>query len=230
MSTGGANLNVSNSNSIKVTNVFAGDYSAADEGSFYTSRQAAVASTAVATTTQILGQANPTLAITNNNAVNGYNIYLRYIKLYMTAVTTGATSAQAVGTIDPLAPKLTTLTTPLGAGNNNSASGTTSNALVYGGVLIAAATSALGRVAHINTITNSIPIVLDTWILTFGEPVSANSLIGTMSLVKTITVNCPPVILAPQWTYTLGIWGASWAASAPTYTIECGWIERPTGQ
>lgn len=230
MSTGGANTNISNTSSSKVVNIFAGDYAAADEGSFFTAQQAATPTTAVATTTQVLAQANPTVAIRNNNPAGGYNLYLRYIKLYMTAVTTGTTSAQAVGTLDPMPAKLTTITTAIAGGNVNSASGTTSNAAVYGGVLIAAATSAFGRVAHINTVTNSIPIVLDTWTLLFGEPASNSNLIGTMTLVKNICVPCPPVIIAPGWWYTLGFWGASWAAAAPTYTIECGWVERPSGQ
>lgn len=231
MSQGTANPNIAVSPSIKTASIFAGDYAAADEGSFYTSYQGLVASTAVATTTQVLGQANPTLAIQNSQPTGGYNIYLRYIKLYMSVVTTGATSAQAVGTLDNLPTKLTTITTAITGPNNvNSASGTRSKALVYGGVLVAAATSQTGYIAHTNIITNSIPIVLDSWVLVYGEPASANNLIGTMSLVKEITVNCPPVIIAPQWWYTLGIWGASWAASAPTYSIEVGWVERPSGQ
>jgi hypothetical protein len=98
------------------------------------------------------------------------------------------------------------------------------------GVNVAAASSAAARIVHTGVVTNSIPIVLDTWNLVFGEPVAANNLIGTMSLVKMITVVCPPVIIAPGWTYTLGFWGASWAASAPTYSIEAGYIERPSGQ
>ena len=95
---------------------------------------------------------------------------------------------------------------------------------------VAAALSAQGRLVHTGVVTNSIPIVLDTWTLAYGEPASNTNLIGTMSLVKNIVVPIPPVIIAPGWTYTLGFWGASWAASAPTYSIDVGWIERPTGQ
>lgn len=232
MSTGSANPNVSNQTSSVVRPIFAGDYAAADEGSFFTSYQGLVASTAVATTTQVLAQANPTVAIQNSApAGSGINLYLRYIKLYMSAVTTGATSAQAVGTLDPMANKLTTITSPIvGPNNVNSSSATASRALVYGGVLVAAATSSAGKIVHTNVVTNSIPIILDSWVLSYGEPVSGNNMIGTMTLVKEITVACPPVIIAPQWWYTLGFWGASWAAAAPTYSIEVGWIERPSGQ
>ena len=232
MSTGSANLNVSNQTSSLVRPIFAGDYAAADEGSFFTAYQGLVASTAVATTTQVLGQANPTVAIQNTApAGSGINLYLRYIKLYMSAVTTGATSAQAVGTLDPMANKLTTLGTLMTGPNNvNSSSATASRALVYGGVNVAAATSTAGKIAHTAVLTNSIPIVLDIWVMAFGEPSYTDNLIGTMSLVKKVSISCPPIIIGPQWWYTLGIWGASWAAAAPTYSIEVGWIERPSGQ
>lgn len=229
MSTGNANPSIGSLASIKTTNIFAGDYAAADEGSYFMSWIAATASTAVATTTQALAQTNPTLAIVNKHAT--YNMYLRYVKLLMTAVTTGATTAQHVGTLDSVNPKLTTIGTAMSTpSNNNSASGTASIATLTAGVNIAAASSSVARIAHTGVVTNSIPIVLDTWNLVFGEPVAANNLIGTMSLVKMITVVCPPVIIAPGWTYTLGFWGASWAASAPTYSIEVGYIERPSGQ
>ncbi len=231
MSTGNPNPSAGSATSIKTTSIFPGDYAAADEGSYFTSWIAATASTAVATTTQALAQTNPTVAIVNRNATGGYNMYLRYVKLLMTAVTTGATTAQHVGTLDNVSPKLTTVGTAMSTpSNNSSASGTGSLASVTAGVNIAAASSAAARIVHTGVVTNSIPIVLDTWNLVFGEPVSANNLIGTMSLVKMITVVCPPVIIAPGWTYTLGFWGASWAASAPTYSIEVGYIERPTGQ
>jgi hypothetical protein len=235
MSSGQANPGITAQTSSLMRTIFPGDYAAADEGSFFTSTIAATASTAVATTTQVLAQANPTVAIYNSWASGGspspQNIYLRYIRLYMTVVTTGATSANHVGTLDPLTVKLTTIGTAMGTPSNvNSASGNGSRAILYAGVNVAAATSAGGRIVHTGTVTNSIPIVLDQWTLAFGEPAATGNLIGTMSLVKNVTISLPPVIIAPGWWYTLGFWGASWAASAPTYQIEVGWIERPSGQ
>lgn len=234
MSQGQGNLSYPISGSSKVSIIFPGDYGAADEGSYFTANLGATASTAVATTTQATGATNPTLAIINTSpsgGINSFNIYLRYVKLLMTAVTTGATTAQHVGSLDPLNPKLTTIGTALNTPTNvNSNSSVLSKATLYGGVNVAAALSAQGRLVHTGVVTNSIPIVLDTWTLAYGEPASNTNLIGTMSLVKNIVVPIPPVIIAPGWTYTLGFWGASWAASAPTYSIDVGWIERPTGQ
>ena len=231
MSQGQANPNIALTPSSKVMVMFPGDYAAADEGSFFTSTLAATASTTVATTTQVLAQANPVIAMQNRNPVGGYNIYLRYIKLAVTVVTTGATSANHVGTIDPMAAKLTTTGTSMGTPvNTNSNSGVLSGLALIAGVSVAAATSPLGRIVHTGQVTGSIPIAFDEWILHFGQPVYGGDMVGTQSLVKRIAVPLPPVIIPPQYWYTLGFWGASWAASAQTYQSEVGWIERPAGQ
>ena len=87
------------------------------------------------------------------------------------------------------------------------------------------------RNVHAGTVANSIPIALDNWTFTYGDPVTAGSLwAGTAANAKQILVPIPPVIIAPGWTYTLSFWGASWSANALTLNTEVGWIERPTGQ
>jgi hypothetical protein len=235
MSQGLANANIAVSGAQKVVSIFPGDYAAADEGSFFTSWLTPTASTAVATTTQALAQTNPSLAIFNGSAVGSqfsYNIYLRYVKLLMTAVTTGATTAQHVGTLDNLSAKLTTIGTLMGTPQNTNPNyiNIAAGVALYGGVNIAAASTAAGRIVHTGVVTNSIPIILDTWTLAYGEPASNSNLIGTMTLVKNIVIPLPPVVIPPGWWYTLGFWGASWAAAAPTYGIDVGFIYRPSGQ
>ncbi len=236
MSQGVTNTNYAVSGSTKVSTIFPGDYAACDEGSYYTASLSATASTAVATTTQALAKTNPSLAIINNYPVgsaNSFNVYLRYAKFLMTAVTTGATTAQQVGTLDNLVPKLSTTGTAFTTGpvNTNSASGTTSRVSLIGGVNVASADTASARTVHTGVVANSIPIILDSWTFAWGEPVSAAmSVIETAATVKQLLIPLPPVIIAPGWTFTLGFWGTSWAASAPTYQIDVGWIERPAGQ
>ena len=235
MSQGLNNLGYPSSGSSKVAVIFPGDYAACDEGSYFTANLAATASTAVATTTQALAKTNPTLVVINNYPVGGmnsYNVYLRYVKLLMTAVTTGATTAQHVGTLDNLSPKLSTVGTAFNAPTStNSNSGVASRVALYGGVNVASADTVSARTVHTGVVANSIPIILDSWTLAYGEPVSAAvSIIETAATVKQLLVPLPPIIIAPGWTYTLGFWGASWAASAPTYSMDVGWIERPTGQ
>lgn len=230
MSTGTVNPDIGSKTSSLTRSIFPGDYAAADEGSYYSAWLGATANTAVAVTTQALGTTSPHMIVYNQNPAGGYNIYMRSIKLRITTATTGITSVYHVGVLTPTAP--TTLGTILnGPLNVNSSSGTTSRAAIYGGVNVAPTPGATARIVHTGPVVGIIPIVLDSWIFAFGEPVAAgNMLQEAVTTTKIITVSIPPVIIAPQWYYTFGLWGPSWAASAPSYTYDVSFIERPSGQ
>ena len=234
MSTGTQNPNVGSQNSISTRVIFAGDYAAADEGSYFTSWLGATASTAVAVTTQALGTSSPHIVIQNVNPAGGYNLYLRSIKLRITTATTGITSVYHVGVLNPNPAAFTTPGTILnGPTSVNSASGTTSRALVWGGVNVCTtqASSPGSRIVHTGPVAGIIPIVLDSWVFGFGEPVLAGqTLQEAVTTTKIITIACPPVVIAPQWFYSFGLWGPSWAAAAPSYTYDVAFIERPSGQ
>jgi hypothetical protein len=75
-----------------------------------------------------------------------------------------------------------------------------------------------------------LPVAFDEWVFDFASPTyGKNIACGTTTLVSARTIPMGPVILAPQWWYTLGFWGAS-AAGTHSFAIEVGWIERPQGQ
>lgn len=235
MSQGNPNPNTPNQGpSLPVRSMLVGDYAAADEGSYYTSWLAATASTAVATTTQALGTTSPSYVVYNANPVGGYNIYLRSLKIRLTAVTTGVTTIEQVGVLAPNIANFTTVGTLMsGPVSTNSASGTSSKALIYGGVNVCNAPTAIpgARIVHTGPVSAIIPIVLDQWSFFYGGDSSSTSwsaVIGTTG--ANISVNLPPIVIAPQWYYTIGFWGASWAASAATYRTDIAYIERPSGQ
>jgi hypothetical protein len=203
-----------------------GDYAAAAEGRYFTSWLAATANTAVATTTQALASTSPSLVIYNDQPEGGKSMYLRRARFLMTAVTTGATTAEHVGVLNSSGATHTTVGTLMSTPVNvNGGSGAGSIARLYGGVNVCATPAAQARIVHTGNVTNSIPIVLDAWELLYGEDSAITTMIGTMSLVKKITVPIAPVIIPPRTYYTLGFWGASWAASAPTYRMAVEWIE-----
>jgi hypothetical protein len=210
-----------------MSEILQGDYLAAEEGKFFTSWLGATANTAVATTTQALGTTSPSLVIFNSQPEGGRNIYMRFAKFEITAATTGLTTVEHVGVLNSGSVHTTVGTLMSTPENVNGASGNASLTRLYGGVNVMATPAAASRIIHTGTVDTSIPIVLDNWVLAYGEPVSSGSnLIGTKTLVKQITVPIPPVIIAPQQFYTLGFWGASWAASAPTYRMSVGFIEK----
>lgn len=235
MSQATANPNVTTQNSMPTRPIFAGDYGAADEGSYFTATiGTATASTAVAITTQALGTANPHIVVKNNNPAGGMNIYMRSINLRVTTATTGITSVNHVGVLNPNAAAFTTTGTLFtGPSNVNANSGTTSGALIYGGVNVCTTqgSSPGSRIVHGGPVTSIIPIVLDQWQFSFGEAGGGNAfgtVIGTTT--SFISVALPPIIIAPGWFYTFGLWGPSWAASAPSYLYNIAYIERPSGQ
>ena len=218
-----------------VRTVFFGDYAAADEGSYFTATiGTATASTAVAVTTQALGTSSPHIVVQNTNPSGGYNVYLRTIKLRVTTATTGITSVNHVGVLNPNSGAFTTVGTAFGANSNvNGASGTTSRIGIYGGVNVCTtvASSPGARIVHSGPVTSIIPIVLDQWQFCFGNGTGGNTwnaVIGTTTAF--VSVSCGPVIIPPGWFYTFGLWGPAWAASAPSYLYDIAYIERPSGQ
>ena len=231
MSQGQANANIPISGTSKVMPIFVGDYGAADEGSYFVSTLANTASTAVACTTQALADTNPALYIFNGQSAGGYNIYLRYIKMRVTAVGGSNTSKNYSALVENTAAKLTTTGTALGTPVNvNTGSAVLSKATLNAGVNIAASANATSRRVGDGQVGGAVEVAFDEWVFDFGAPVMGKNLIGTATLVSARTVPCAPVILAPGWCYTLGFWGASQAASADTYGWELGFIERPSGQ
>lgn len=232
MSLGTPNSNYPYTQSSKVAAIFSGDCAAADEGSYFVSTLAATASTAVACTTQALADTNPALALYNANPAGGYNAYLRYIKVVMSVVAGGNTSLNYSMLVDSLPAKLTTIGTAIGTpANTNTSSPSLSGIIGYGGVNIAAAQTASGRRVGAGQVEAGLPVAFDEHLYCFGnqDPSSA-SMVGTQTLVKKVMVPCAPVILAPGWWFTLGLWGASQAASAATLAFEIGMIVRPQGQ
>lgn len=230
MSTGQANPNIALSGSSKVMPILSPDYAMADEGSYFVSTLANTASTAVACTTQALADTNPALGLYNGQSAGGYNIYLRYIKMRVTVVGGSNTSKNYSAIVEQRTDKLSTTGTALGTPVNvNTGSSVLSKMTGYGGVNIAAsANSTLRRVGD-GQVVGAVEVAFDEWIFTFGDAANKN-LIGTTTLVSARTVPLPPVILAPNWWFTLGFWGASQAASADTYGWEIGYVERPAGQ
>ena len=232
MSTGKANPNVSNQASTVSRILFNGDYAAADEGSYFTSWMAATANTAVAVTTQALGTTSPVLVVFNGNpAGSGYNVYMRTVKFRITAAQTGLTTVEHVGVLNGSNVTHTTIpATGMSAPVNvNGSSNNSSKTLLYGGVNVTMTPGQLARIVHTGPVAGIIPIVLDSWIFNYGGPSMFGNMQEAVTTTKILTIALPPVIIAPQQYYTLGLWGASMAATAATYRMDVGFIERPSG-
>lgn len=239
MSTGIQNTGYPASQSIKNSSIFLGDQGAADEGSYFMATSP-TPGTAIATTSSVVddaatqssthAQASPVMLIQNQNtAGSGFNIYLRYLKMYIVQVPTSATIWSYALRVDPLSTKLTTAGTVITPVNVNSNSGTLSKAYINFGAITTVIASAQSRLVGAGLVTGAIPVAQDQWIFTFGDGSRSSDSIGTQTLVKSLSVPCAPVIIAPGFFFTLEMWGASNGA-APSWVFELGYIERPSGQ
>lgn len=242
MSTGVPNPTVTYVGTTRQTLIFAGDNGVADEGSYFTATTA-TPMTGVAQTTSVVddaatqssthAQASPALYIANQNpAGSGINIYLRYIKcMLQSQVPTSATSWQYSFRYDNNTSKLTTAGTTLTPHNVNTGvtGANSSKALIQVGAITTVIMSSAGWLHSAGIITGAIPVVFDQYNFVFGDNANAMSAIGTQTLVKALTIQVAPIVIAPGYQLTMGQWGASNGA-APAFSWEIGYVERPTGQ
>lgn len=238
-----ANLGIQTIGSQKVSNVWNTDHALADEGSFFIATNPTVG-TAIAMTTSVVDDALtasathapnvPYLYMQNRGTLsdpNGKSIYIKYIKLFSRIGDQAWTSAtQALFSVrsDGGGDRRTTKGTALSVynANTNFSQGTAADFTAGGNV-----TSLPGGTGRIHThgmIQSSIPLAGSTWIFTFGDSAMPAN-IGYASVINSLTIPCPPLVIAPGWSMQLDLWATALAA-APTFEVEIGYAERFNGQ
>lgn len=226
--------------STKSINTLVDEYGLADEGSYFVATNP-TPGTAIATTTSVVddatgatthAQQKPVLVIQNQNSVaSGYNIYLRYLKMFITQVPTSATGWRYAMRLDPLSSKLTTPGTLCTGKNVNGASQTQSQAYVSFGTNTTTDSTASPqqRLIANGMVAQAIPVANDEWFFNFGATFASIDSSITSANVKRQSFPVPPVIIPPGWFFTLEMWGAANAA-APSWEFELAYAERPQGQ
>jgi hypothetical protein len=225
----------------KSVNLWQNNYTAADEGNFYVATNPTVG-TGVAMTTSVVddaatassthAQAAPVFLLTNqwpSNDTQNHRVYLQYLIMQVTAAPTSATfwNFAIRGDLNPS--RYTsggTLITPVNINMDQPPGG--SRLQVYMGANVTALPTAQnGRLIHAGTIDGAIPVVKDTWYFTFGD-VSMPTNILQASANKALTIPCGPVVIGPQESVTIEMWGAS-NAGAAAFEFTLGYVERPAG-
>lgn len=223
----------------KVASIWNTDHGLADEGSFFVATNPTTG-TGIVTTTSVVDDAAtasathaqnvPVMYIQNGYASgdpNGRSIYLRYLRMIVTAAPTSATVWQMSIRADNVA-RYTSGGTRIVPVNINTGSSIASSAIVYfGAVVTASLPSASARLLANVQIQSTIPVVKDQWMITFGDT-SMPSNILTASAAKNINVPCGPITIGPGWNVAIGMWGAS-NAGTPAWEFELGYAERASG-
>ena len=240
MSQGQTNAAFPYTTSTKSIGMLVDEYGLADEGSYFIATNP-TPGTAIATTTSVVddatgatthAQQKPVLLIQNQNTLSsGVNIYLRYLKMFVTQIPTSATGWRYAMRLDPLSTKLTSAGTIITPQNPNGASTTTSRAYVNFGAITTTDSTASPQQRLIGNgmVAQAIPVANDEWFFNFGATFASIDSSITSANVKRQSFPVPPVIIPPGWFFTLEMWGASNAA-APSWEFELAYAERPQGQ
>lgn len=238
-----ANQGINTQGSSKVSNIWNTDAALADEGSYFIATNPTVG-TAIAMTTSVVDDALtasathapnvPYLYMQNRGALgdtNSKSICLRYIRLFSRIGDQAWTSAtQALFSVrsDGGGERRTTRGTTLTIYNANTNFSQTSAADFTAGTNVTSLPGGTGRIHAHGMIQSSIPLAGSQWTFLFGDP-GATSNFGYASVINTIGIACPPVIIAPGWSMQLDLWATALAA-APTFEVEIGYAERFLGQ
>jgi len=223
----------------KMANIWNSDHALADEGSFYVATSP-TPGTGIATTTSVIDDAatasathaqNVPVLYIQNTADRGNDeaetIYLKYLRMIVTAAPTSATEWNASFRADSVA-RYTSGGSLIDPVNINLASPNDSGALVrFGAVVTADLPSSSARLVGRAMVQSSIPVVKDQWIFTFGDPSMPTNLL-TATGAKNINIPMGPIIIPPGWNIAMGMWGAS-NAGAPAWEFELGFVKRRRG-
>jgi hypothetical protein len=204
----------------------------ADEGSFFTTSSPTPGTgLAFAITAAASDTAGNFLLIKNNDNVsdspNNKRIYLSYIKLICTVAPVTASAGQFKMNCDGfLTARYTSGGTVLTPQNLNMDLSSPSVAQVYAGALTTVALSNSARQVGRGVLRTVIPVVNDEYIFHFGSvDWEANQSLATATAIRE-SIPCPPIILGPQQSFTLGLWFPGNATTAGSFEVECGWWER----
>src|SRR5207248_2749105 len=213
----------------------------ADEGGWYVSTNPTVGTGIAktvcvddaATSSSTHAQFAPAFLIYNNSSPanqNALSIYLRYLKLVVTVAPASATNWKYSLRMDNLNRYSSggSVITPVNV--NPSSSRNQPAALVYFGAIVPTALpSANARLVGNGTLDSAIPVIGDQYLLKFGNAAVSMDQLSGGTLAKNMTVNAPPIIVAPGWCLALDMWGTSNAATPASWEFELGHAERLPG-
>ena len=240
MAIGQQNPGIVSSSSQKTAPIWPDFYTLADEGSFFIATNPTVG-TPIAMTTSVVDDAatassthaqySPVMFIQNNWSPSDTQqkcIYIKYLKMILSQVPSSATSWQYAIRLDNNQTRLTTAASVIAPVNPNTNSGQTSKAYISFGANVTTLPTQNQRLVSRGQINSAVPVTLDQWFFKFGGNAVNMDQVSGGSGAKNISMPNGPIILAPGWSMTLEMWGASNAA-APSWEFELGYAERPAG-
>jgi hypothetical protein len=189
---------------------------------------------AYANKTSYSATANGLFSIYNGNAVGGPNIYLDRLKLIQTATApTGGLYPRfeiftETGNVALTGAALAV--TPVNLLNGPGAASTFATVTFFSaGAGTVAAAVGTRRIAYIGSVATGVNVQYDSWTFAFGSEDIAG---GTTPLTAAratapadLVVGCPAIVVAPQSSVWMNLWGITPAANTPSYEFDLTYFE-----
>ena len=236
-----SNLLFPNQASQKVSPIWVTEHGAADEGNFFIANNPTVG-TPIATTTSVVddaatasathAQCYPVALLQNNWGATDPSqrvVYLKYLRMLISQVPSSAVTWNFAMRLDKNPSRLTTAASVITPVNCNSNSNNASRLVVNFGALVCVAPTASARLTSHGVVNSAVPVIYDQWLFVFGSPSMPSAMLSGGNAAKFTNIPCGPICIAPEWSLSLEMWGASNAA-APSWEFELGFVERPQGQ
>ncbi len=207
----------------------ASDHGAADEGSYFTSSNGVVGAPIAGQTTNSPNSLTPSdvapeLIVVNNNAVGGKNIWLKRIVRVITNPGTATQTGISIQCQLDAGNLYTSGGTLLTTANQNPL-GPTSGAIIHAGAIVKAAKVApvfCGRSSPRSTLA----IINDELLFKFGASEGHSSLYAVATVAGRFVIDMPPVVIPPQYTWSMHYAYGLTVTGSPTSDWEVGHIER----
>ncbi len=206
-------------------------YAGADQGGYYAFTNTTAGTGQVSGVVTSLANTTPYLLIKNNNpAGSGINLYMDYLQVLCTVAGVGHTGGPLWTFAVERAANLSRYTsggaqfTP--QNTRSDGANANGNALIYCGVLLAAAGGSVGTIASFLTKPGHIEIIGDTSRFDFGacEQQPQNGLADNSTTISHGLFNVPPVVIGPQTWLQVNYWGAS-MSTGTTFLVNGGYLE-----
>ncbi len=222
----------------KVVSLYPSYHGLGQEGSTYIATNPTVG-TGIAITTSVVDDAAtassthaqfaPALLVQNTWSASNTaakSLYPLYIKLITTAIPTSATRWDCSVRLDNVATKYVSGGSTITPVCLNSNVATTSGASVYFGAIVPSGVqTGAGRLVGRALLSSTIPVVLDTYIITFGDVGASTNVANGGATRADKTIPMAACVVAPGWSFQLDLFGASNAAAAG-YEFEFVYAER----
>lgn len=189
---------------------------------------------AYANKTSYSATANGLFSLYNGNAVGGPNIYLDRLRLVQTATApTGGLVSRfelftETGNVALTGAALAV--TPVNLLNGPNAASTFATVTFFSaGAGTVAAAAGTRKQVFVGSFASGVNVQYDSWTFSFGSDAISG---GTSPLTAAratapadLVVGCPAIVVAPQSSVVMSLWGLTPAANVPSYEFDLSYFE-----